>query len=290
MTTQHQFGGDWTERKLQVLRKYLDAYMTIFTGNQKANFFHTVYVDAFAGTGYRTLTDPDENLLFAELTMQDNQAFLEGSAQIALKMQKPFREYLFIEQKHSYIRELESLSKNFPNRRIQIQQGDANDILHRWIRETDWRCTRAVVFLDPYGMQVEWSLIEAIAKTNAIDLWLLFPLGGVNRLLTKHALPPKSFSDRLTRFFGTEDWRNRFYQSQKTMFEDVVAHKSANFDSIKRFFIERLETVFAAVAENPLVLTNSRNNPIYLFCFAAGNPKGAPTALKIANHILNHQT
>ncbi len=39
-----------------------------------------------------------------------------------------------------------------------------------------------------------------------------------------------------------------------------------------------------------ILLTNVRNNPIYLLCFAAGNPKGAPTALKIADHILSHQT
>jgi hypothetical protein len=28
------------------------------------------------------------------------------------------------------------------------------------------------------------------------------------------------------------------------------------------------------------------NNPLYLLCFAAGNDKGAPIAVKIANHIL----
>ncbi|WP_298401632.1 three-Cys-motif partner protein TcmP [uncultured Chloroflexus sp.] len=291
MTTQHQFGGDWTKRKLEALRKYLDAYMKIFTANEKAKSFHTVYVDAFAGTGYRTPTDSDEPSLFPELTEQDNQEFLKGSASIALEMDKPFKEYLFIEQKQSHVAALEHLKKQFPERRIQIKQGDANTILHTWIRETNWRCTRAVVFLDPYGMQVEWSLIEAIAKTEAIDLWLLFPLGvGVNRLLTKCAPPPPTFSDRLTRFFGTEEWRDRFYHRQKTIFDEEVEHKSATFDSIRDFFIERLETVFKAVAKNPLVLTNSRNNPIYLLCFAAGNPKGAPTALKIADHILSHQT
>jgi three-Cys-motif partner protein len=45
----------------------------------------------------------------------------------------------------------------------------------RKICDNDWRSHRAVLFLDPYGMQVEWQTIEAIAKTAAIDLWLLFP-------------------------------------------------------------------------------------------------------------------
>lgn len=34
------------------------------------------------------------------------------------------------------------------------------------------------------------------------------------------------------------------------------------------------------------LLMNSKNISLYLLCFAAGNPKGAPTALKIANYIL----
>ncbi|HXJ21097.1 MAG TPA: hypothetical protein VMT03_12775 [Polyangia bacterium] len=57
--------------------------------------------------------------------------------------------------------------------------------------------------------------------------------------------------------------------------------------TIARYFNERLKTVFPAngVAE-PGVLRNSSNNPLYLLCFAAGNDKGAPIAVKIANHIL----
>jgi hypothetical protein len=47
-----------------------------------------------------------------------------------------------------------------------------------------------------------------------------------------------------------------------------------------------LKTVFAQVVPNPLILTNSKGVPIYLLCFAAGNPKGAPTAVKIAKDIL----
>jgi hypothetical protein len=41
------------------------------------------------------------------------------------------------------------------------------------------------VFLDPFGMQVDWNVIEQLALTKAVDLWLLFPLGtGVMRIMT----------------------------------------------------------------------------------------------------------
>jgi hypothetical protein len=34
------------------------------------------------------------------------------------------------------------------------------------------------------------------------------------------------------------------------------------------------------------VLRNSANCPLYLLCFAVGSEKGAPIALRIANHLL----
>jgi len=49
-----QFGGPWTEEKLSRLRKYLRAYMTIFSTHPQAKLLKTIYVDAFAGAGFRS--------------------------------------------------------------------------------------------------------------------------------------------------------------------------------------------------------------------------------------------
>ena len=80
--------------------------------------------------------------------------------------------------------QLDTLKSEFPALAtdISVQQGEANDEIRK-ICDKDWRSHRAVLFVDPYGMQMEWQTIEAIASTQAIDLWLLFPLGiGVTRL------------------------------------------------------------------------------------------------------------
>jgi hypothetical protein len=66
-------------------------------------------------------------------------------------------------------------------------------------------------------------------------------------------------------------------------FEETT--KIANLEKIQEFFIGRLRTVFSAVAE-PMLLRNNKGAPLYLFCFAAGNPRGAPIALKIAEHLI----
>jgi hypothetical protein len=65
--------------------------------------------------------------------------------------------------------------------------------------------------------------------------------------------------------------------------------KRATTGTIGRYFVDRLKEVFTAVAE-PRVLSNSKGSPLYLLCFAAGNLKGAPIALKIANHLLSPKT
>ncbi len=207
-------------------------------------------------------------------------------------MEPPFKEYIFIENDSEYARELEQLRDEFlsirPN--IHIHNEKADPFLRAWLQRTDWRATRAVIFLDPYGMQVDWEIIELIGRTQAIDLWLLFPLGvAVNRLLTKSAPPPQKWADALTRIFGTDAWQQAFYPRKKqlTLFgEEEVQAKQADFESIGQFFLQRLQTVFTAVAPNPFVLTNSKNNPLYWLYFASSNRKGAPTAVKIARDIL----
>lgn len=291
---EHTFGGSWTEDKLTRLRKYLEAYTVIFTKNPKARLLKRIYVDAFAGSGVRSSGDHSDESQDGLLFEPEGEAlgFMKGSVRVALEIDPPFDQYVFIEKDRVFAGELNNLRSDYPDLadRIEIRNGDANTVLVKWARDTSWRGQRAVVFLDPYGMQVEWQTIEAIAQTEAIDLWLLFPLGqGVNRLLTRQGPPPKAWADRLTTMFGTDSWRGAFYRrsDQLELFSDEPQlKKDATFDSIMRFFLDRLDSAFEMVAPNPLILRNSRNNPIFGLCFAAGNKKGAPTAVRIAKDLL----
>lgn len=291
----HEFGGDWTAEKLERIRKYLHAYTTIFRGNVRARTLTTTYVDAFAGTGYRLdAQDGPESppALFPELVQDDARQLQKGSARVALEVEPGFSKYVFVEKDVQRAQELQALKTEFPAKAssIHVVRCDANDYLQRWCRDTNWSRSRAVVFLDPYGMQVDWATIVAIAATKAIDLWLLFPLGmAVNRLLTRQGPPPEAWERRLTRFFGTDDWKSAFYQrtTVRTPFgEEEMFAKDTDYEAISRYFVSRLKTVFVGVAENPLPLRNARNVPLYLLCFAAGNARGAETAVKIAGHIL----
>lgn len=288
----HSFGGEWTREKLERLREYLVHYK-IALKNQP---FKLGYIDAFAGTGYVNQKDDDLQPFLPEFAEEEVKEFFEGSVRIALQLENPFDSYIFIEKDKNKTSELENLKSEFSQfaDRIQLIQQDANDYLQNLCKK-DWLKTnrRAVMFLDPYGMQVKWETIEAIAQTKAIDLWILFPLGvAVNRLLKKDGQISPKIKQRLDDLFGTTEWQEFFFQEnpQQNFFDQTPRLvKKVNLKGIADYFNERLETVFEKVANNPLYLTNSKNNPLYLLCFASGNPKGAKPAIRIAQHILKEK-
>lgn len=291
----HQFGGKWTEQKLEALGRYLTAYRLIFDQNEKARYFKTIYIDAFAGTGERKSTDTSAEIpsLFDADELPELEAYTKGSARIALELSSPFDEYIFVDKKKEHASHLQAtIHRDYPDlvARCTVRAGDGPQILRDICQTRDWRKCRAVVFLDPYGMNVEWDLLQQIGNTKAIDLWFLFPLGtGANRLLKRDAKPPRGFADKLTRIFGTPDWQTAFYKqsSQQGLFDDAPhVIKDASFEQIGQFLIERLRSAFSGVAPTTKALINSRNNPMYQLCFAAGNPVGAPTAVKIADFLL----
>lgn len=288
---EHSFGGSWTTDKLERVRQYLEKYMQIL---RKHPSLEPIYLDAFAGTGYRErpgVVDADQ-LPIIEFDAAETR-FLKGSAPIALGIAHPFSRYIFIERNKKRVDELRRLKVTYESLadRIDIVQEDANAFMQRWCEETDWRSTRAAVFLDPYGMQVEWPTVECLANTGAVDLWYLFSLSAVNRLLPKNGIPRPAWVERLNRIYGTNQWRDAFCPRRTVadLFgEQETGSKDADFTTIANFTNDRLRSVFAAVAPNPLVLRNEKNSPLFLLCFAVASHKESVqrAALNIATHIL----
>lgn len=286
------FGGEWTEVKLNRLRSYLEAYRTIFTRNSKARYYTTWYVDAFAGTGPRSAPEPvgSDLGLLSEEDDEDVRQYKDGSAKIALALKEPFDRYLFIEKSKSKCDALQSTINNeFASLkdRCNIHQVDSNVALCAWCNERDWTRERAVVFLDPFGLQVDWTTIQSLGATKAVDLWYLFPLN-LRRMLTRDGVIEESWKQRLNKLFGTPDWESRIYRTgtSLSLFGEVATlERDATVENLQGFIEERLASCFAKVAKGE-VLRNSRNSPLYSLCFAAANEKGARTALRIAQSIL----
>ncbi len=283
------FGGRWTERKLQVLTEYLRQYNKALK-NQK---FERVYIDAFAGTGYRQQAhNPMAKFdVFRELEAQDAQRFMKGSTVRALEVSPPFHRYVFIESDPRKVKELEDLRLRYPRKAeaVEIVGADANAYIQDYCDAMP-PYARAVVFLDPFATQVEWKTVMAIANTKAIDVWILFPLMAVNRLLARDA--EKACRPALDSIFGTREWFEAFYRTsvQNDIFGQPLQRvkKACDTASIGDFYRARLDEAFAGVAQPPCIFRNSRNSPLFQLFFAAGNPKGAPIAVRIAEHLLEN--
>lgn len=289
------FGGDWTERKLDALGQYLRAYAKVLSKQS----FQRVYLDAFAGTGYREQRvhpQLDYADIFADvddLVQQEPQQFLDGSARIALKIEPAFHRYIFIDLSPSSAAELVKLKEEFPQLAgaIDVRRGDANAAIQEICASWDRAGSRGVLFLDPFGMQVDWATIKAVGQTKSIDVWILFPFA-VNRVLTRFPqdIPP-AWRKRLDAMFGSNDWLKKFYR-ERTIDDifsgsETVVEKALTLAGLGAYYMERLQTVFPIVAPNPCILRNTRNSPLFQLFFAAANPgKGGAIALKIAQHIL----
>ena len=70
----------------------------------------------------------------------------------------------------------------------------------------------ALVLLDPFGMQIDWSRIESL-KDKRVDLWILIPSGVIiNRFLDKRG--KLIFINKLESYFGLnkDEIQNKFYE------------------------------------------------------------------------------
>ena len=203
-----------------------------------------------------------------------------------------------IEGKRRYAKALEQLRSGADaGSEIDVIHGDANVELPQILAALDPARDRAVVFLDPYGMSVNWTTLESIARTQLVDLWYLFPLSGLYRNAPNDAKAISLDKEAaLNRMLGTDRWRTEFYETspQLGMFgDDPDEVRVADVSSISRWVTRRLKDVFPEVLA-PKILYQQRQSgkhgaALFALFFAIANPRpeARGLAVKIAKHVLN---
>jgi three-Cys-motif partner protein len=255
--------GPWSEDKLGLLRKYLEAYTKIMQNQSWCrNGYH--YIDAFAGTG--------------KPRARDEERYIDGSPRVALTIQYPFHSYTFIEKASWRVQHLQKLREEFPGRDIRIEEGDCNHVITTKITPNIRyeQFTRGLIFLDPFSMDVEWSTIERIAETRAMEVLVNFPAMALNRTVLPN--DPNALTqpqiERMNHFWGTTEWRGDIYEEVPTLFGTVEMKISPTTGKrLGQLFKKRLTELFPHVTE-PLVMTNSKNAPLYCLIFAGFNATG----------------
>jgi three-Cys-motif partner protein len=258
---------------------YAKAYLTIMN---KYPQFKTLYFDGFAGSGGISQTKKSEEI-----------ESIKGTAIRILEIDSPkaFDTYYFVEKNEVNKIELENaISKQFLNRNSYVVNEDCNVKLRSMALFMKKNVNqRALVFIDPFGMSVDWESIESL-KGLGIDLWILVPTGiGVGRLLKNNGDIPDSWIKKLEKFLGISknEITSRFYRSikQNNLFSDeplsLQVKESNTIDKVHSLYQERLLTVFKYVSD-PFVMRNRKNAIMYHFMMATNNP----AALRITNDII----
>ena len=280
------FGGEHTRRKLDVVAKYLAAYVTVM----KKQEFSLFYVDGFAGSGASVAKNASAG---NDPTLFPVSQIVEGSPLRALSVAPPFDEYIFIDMKKNNITALSGLRNNHDGRKINVLQGDANDLIADVCKTlSSNRLNRAVVFLDPFGLSVRWETISLLAATEKVDLWYLVPVDGMSRQIKEDGsfLPGAA---RIDDIWGSSAWRERAVRKAEVSDDlfgslDERLEKIAKAKQFSEMFRDHLQEIFAGgVAQTYLPLGRGRRHDFSLM-FACANPSlpASQAAMRIANHIL----
>jgi len=289
----HRFGNASTDIKLDVIA----AYLRQFTTALRERFPDLIYIDVFSGSGAREVLHKAAPADLVEAAREEWIEERRGSARLALENSPPFSRLVFIENKKAFCRALRELADQYPDREVEVLRGDANDKVLEAIRRPSWAGTRAVMFIDPYGMQLRWATLEAISRTEAVDLWYLVTLQGLYRQATqdRRKITPKKRA-ALNRMLGSEGWEQAWYTPKPVgaLFEALEGPPAmgnvrvADVNDMEAYVRERLESIFPYVSPEPLRLNTKGGAPGFALFFACSNPKPQAFGLaaRIADHIL----
>jgi three-Cys-motif partner protein len=282
-----EWGGPWTEKKLEAFSKYVWSYLTIM---KKYPYWKTIYFDGFVGSGTREKQSNADLMQQLKITEEEERTY-KGAAERVLGLKElGFDFYYFIDKNDASLNKLKAkLNEKFKDKKIVYRSGDANHQITELAKALRTKDYAALVFLDPFGMQINWNAIAELKDTRS-DVWILIPTGViVNRLLDRKA--KLKFSKKLQSFFGLpiEEIRAHFYKEKKvqTLFgeDEIITKVSQPIEKIARLYVERMKTIWQHVTEEPLVLKSRNGCPIFHFVFASNNQNANKIAKQIIQNI-----
>lgn len=287
--------GIWAREKLECLGNYLSAYSIILKEQKWCEGYF--YIDAFAGAGRteirkstaRPESDFSVPLLpyeFEDFEKEEDAEYVEGSPHVALNIDHPFTRYFLIDLDLKRISRLEALKTEYGDtRNINVLHGEASTKIESIVNDPQisWQRNRAVAFLDPFGMQVNWKTIQSLASTNAIEVIINLPVGmAIQRYLERSGDVSLERRARLDDYFGDPGWYDIVYEEQFDLLGPVVTKRSESGHRLARWYQQRLKSIFGFSSPARLI-RNSKGGHLYYLIWAGPNGTGA----KIASYVLN---
>jgi three-Cys-motif partner protein len=257
--------GFWTQYKLELLQRYLDAFTTATKRSEKI-----VYLDLFAG-------GPDN-------VDRDTESPIDGSPRIALDItDRPFSHLRFFEMGSNIAKLREALSEEYANRDWSVHE-DCNASIGTVLSDlkradAGWAPTFA--FIDPNGPHYTWKTLEALAahkgpraKTK-VELWMLFPQPLFVRLLPRTGDVRPVDNVNITAMYGDPAWHAIWKAKLDQRIDPAQAR--TEYVNLMRW---RLERELGYQWTHQLEIRNSIG-PLYQMIFATDSEPGN----KIMTHL-----
>lgn len=261
--------GEWSQLKIEIVRKYASAYSTILKARGRR--LRTYYIDGFSGPGEHRRKDTKERVL--------------GTPMEVLRVVPKFDEYHFVDLDGNKI---EHLREQIGERKdVVTYHGDTNLILPKrvfpLVQYDQYR--RGLCLLDPYGLHLAWTVIEAAGKAGTIEIFLNFPVADMQRNVFWHnfaGVDPANI-ERMTRFWGDDSWRSIAYKDEPDLFEPRKVR--AEISAVVAAFRSRLKHVAGfQFVPAPVPMRNDQGAVVYYLFFAGPNQAGSNIASDLFKH------
>src|SRR5262249_49556614 len=128
--------------------------------------------------------------------------------------------------------------------------------------------------------------LRALAETQRLDVWYLFPLRDVTRQLALRIEGVGPKAAKLDRVLGRE-WRELYEvdSTQIPLFGPIGAERQVTKPEIEAWFKSRLESCFAFVS-NPLPILGARAVHTFSLFLCVSNPSRA--AITLASQFMRY--
>ena len=250
--------------KLHYLKRYIDIFETSM---YKKPWHKRHYIDLFAGPG--------------KCSVERTHCFYLGSPLLALTTKHPFTDYFFVDMDPANVEALKQRCSISPlSGHITFINDDSNTVVGRIvddIKEADrkrrvgtWSSLN-LAFLDPEGLELQWTTVAALAMIPKMDLIIHYPEMGLTRNFDQFVKTNKDTPIDL--FFGDFEWR------------DIYAkHLVGGTAAVHRKLIDHYEEKLAGFgyvevkeiyeSGNMPQIRNTKGAPLYRLLFASKNPLG----------------
>lgn len=256
--------GDWAQDKLFYVKHYIDTFEKSMRAKPWRN---RVYIDLFAGPG--------------KCVDRSSGKYFLGSPLLALTTEFPFTDYFFVDMDSKNLKALEARSQSslVPFDRINFLIGNASEQVYeitKRIREFDssyisgiWNSLN-LAFLDPNGLELEWSIISELAQMKKMDLIIHYSQQGVERMAKRSVGSKKETT--LDRFFGDTGWKDIYYKNKdsvKGYHRPLINYYKSKLKDLGYIEVKDDEEIWT----EPL-MRNQNNAPLYRLLFASKSELG----------------